>query len=88
MTHDISEEILQFELNLYHYLAGCNRVQPNYLKQVLAYGAWQARAHVELERRMGLLVESMDMETLAVVAEGRVNIEHIARLILKQEEGK
>lgn len=72
----------QLEESIFHYLTGYGRGRPDLLAQIISYPRWQARAQVEVERRMTEIVERLDIETLTGIAEGRVDITQVAKRVL------
>ena len=81
-TEDAKKSSAQLEESLFHFLTGYGRGRPEHLEQVIRYPHWQARARVELDRRMGEFAEQLDMETLIAIAEGHIDIVRIAKRVL------
>ena len=76
-TNEITE-------GLFHQLTGYGRGRPEHLERLIAYPRWRERAEAELERRATELIESLDTETLAAVADGSVDIHAVARRALAE----
>lgn len=65
-----------------YYLLGHRRAEPDKLRQLAAYDAWQSAAHREIERRAASpLLEMLDDESLHAVASGAVKLEQIVRAV-------
>ncbi|MBF0171701.1 MAG: hypothetical protein HQK87_11570 [Nitrospinae bacterium] len=63
---------------LFHYLRGYGRNRPENLEALITYGDWRRRAQEELERRVTEILQSQDVETLAAIAEGRIDVPTLA----------
>lgn len=92
MSHDTSGNTgqadqlsTQLEEGLFHYLSGYGKERPGELEQVIRYPHWQARARVELDRRMGELAEQLDIQTLIAIAEGQLDIAQIAKRVQEEQ---
>lgn len=76
-TDDIQDGLLHF---LSGYVQGC----PEHLDQVLRYPHWQERAKAEVERQITQIIASLDLETVAAIAEGRVDVHAVATRLTHQ----
>ncbi len=69
---------------LFHFLSGYVRGCPEHLAQVLRYPHWQERAKAEVEHQITQIIESLDLETVAAIAEGRVDVPAVATRLTHQ----
>ena len=75
----------QLEENLFHFLSGYGRGRLDHLTEVIGYQHWQVRAQYELDSRTVGLLESLDTETVAAIAKGRIDIIVIAKRVLEDQ---
>lgn len=69
---------------LFHFLGGYVQGCPEPLAQVLRYPYWQERAKAEVERQITQIIASLDLETVAAIAEGRVDVHAVATRLTHQ----
>ncbi len=69
-----------------HFLSGYVQGCPEHLDQVLRYPYWQETAKAEVERRILRLMESFDLETVAAIAEGRVDVLAVAKQLVPESQ--
>lgn len=75
----------QLEENLFHFLTGYCRGRPDHLTGIIGYSHWQARAKNVLHWRAGELLERLDTETVAAIADGRIDIIQIAKRVVADQ---
>ena len=78
MTNTTTNTQQAIEEDIYHFLVGCFRANPDRIQAVLNYPDWPLRAKEELDRRLTRMLETFRDEIIQALADGTVNMRDIA----------
>ena len=85
MTNTTPNNNKAIEEDIYHFLVGCFRANPDRIAAVLNYPDWQQRAKEELDRRLTRMLETFSDETLQALADGTVDLRDIAARVAAEK---